>query len=41
MWCARIAVSGMTITPGGATEIMAAIGKEESLRRLQVALNKF
>ena len=40
MWCARIAVSGMAVTPGGATEIMAAVGKEESLRRLQIALDK-
>lgn len=41
LWCLRIAVSGMTVTPGGATEIMAAIGKAESLRRLAVAIEKF
>ncbi len=41
LWCARIAVSGMTVTPGGATEIMAVLGKEESLRRLAIALEKF
>ena len=40
LWCLRIAVSGMTVTPGGATEIMAAIGKEESLKRLELALTK-
>ncbi len=41
LWCARIAVSGMTVTPGGATEIMAVLGREESMRRLSVALGKF
>ncbi len=40
LWCARIAVSGQTVTPGGATEIMAVIGKDETLRRLDVALDK-
>ena len=40
MWCVRIAVSGMAATPGGATEIMEVIGKEESLKRIDIALNK-
>ena len=39
MWCVRIAVSGMTATPGGATEIMEVIGKEESLARIDSALS--
>lgn len=38
MWCVRIAVSGMTATPGGATEIMEVIGKDESLARIDAAL---
>ena len=38
MWCVRIAVSGMTATPGGATEIMEVIGKDESLSRIDSAL---
>ena len=38
MWCVRIAVSGMTATPGGATEIMEVIGKDESLARIDKAL---
>ena len=38
MWCIRIAVSGMAATPGGATEIMEVIGKEESLMRIRKAL---
>ncbi len=40
MWCVRIAVSGMTATPGGATEIMEVIGKDESLSRITLALEK-
>ena len=38
MWCIRIAVSGMAATPGGATEIMEVIGKDESLSRIDKAL---
>lgn len=40
MWCIRIAVSGMSATPGGATEIMEVIGKDESLARIDAALAK-
>lgn len=40
MWCIRIAVSGMAATPGGATEIMEVIGKNESLSRIDIALDK-
>ena len=40
MWCIRIAVSGLSATPGGATEIMEVIGKSESLSRIDVALAK-
>ncbi len=40
MWCIRIAVSGMAATPGGATEIMEVIGKEESIARIKQALLK-
>ncbi len=40
MWCIRIAVSGLSATPGGATEIMEVIGKEESLRRISLAISK-
>lgn len=35
MWPVRTAVSGKQNTPGGATEIMEIIGKEESLRRIR------
>ncbi len=40
MWCVRIAVSGMSATPGGATEIMEVIGKAESISRIKTALAK-
>jgi glutamyl-tRNA synthetase len=40
MWCIRIAVSGMSATPGGATEIMEVIGKDESISRIEAALRK-
>lgn len=40
LWCVRIAVSGMSVTPGGATEIMEALGKEESIARIKAALEK-
>ena len=41
MWCLRIAASGMAVTPGGATEIMEVIGKDETIARLKTAIAKF
>lgn len=41
IWPVRIAVSGKQITPAGATEIMEVLGKEESLARIHVALEKY
>ncbi len=41
MWPVRIAASGMTVTPGGAVEILDILGREESLRRLHKGLDKF
>lgn len=40
MWCVRIAVSGMAATPGGATEIMEVIGKNETIDRISRSLSK-
>ena len=40
MWPVRIAVSGMTVTPGGAIEILEILGREESLKRLNFGLEK-
>ncbi|MFI3208609.1 MAG: glutamate--tRNA ligase, partial [Eubacteriales bacterium] len=38
MWPIRTAVSGKQNTPGGATEIMEIIGKEESIKRINDAI---
>lgn len=38
MWPVRTAVSGKQNTPGGATEIMEILGKEESLARIRTAI---
>ena len=35
MWPIRTAVSGKQMTPGGATELMELLGKEESLNRIR------
>ena len=40
MWPVRTAVSGKQMTPGGATELMEVLGKEESLSRLRTAVDK-
>ena len=40
MWPTRIAVSGKTVTPGGAIEILDILGREESLKRMKKGLEK-
>ena len=40
MWPVRTAVSGKQMTPAGATEIMEILGKEESLKRIKVGIDK-
>ena len=35
MWVLRIAAAGKLVTPGGATEILALLGKSASLTRLK------
>ena len=40
MWPLRTAVSGKQSTPGGATELMEVLGKEESLRRIRLGIEK-
>mgnify|MGYP005759958611 FL=1 len=40
MWPIRTALSGKQMTPAGATEILEVLGKEESLIRLQAAIDK-
>ncbi len=40
LWPVRTAVSGKQSTPGGAFEIMEILGKEESLRRIEIGIQK-
>jgi glutamyl/glutaminyl-tRNA synthetase len=36
----RIAVSGKEVTPGGAVELMELLGKDETLRRMEIGIGK-
>ena len=40
LWPIRTAVSGKQSSPGGAFEIMDILGKDESLRRIQIGIEK-
>ena len=40
MWCVRVAAAGLAVTPGGATEIMEILGKEETMARIEKAFEK-
>ena len=40
LWPLRTAVSGKQMTPGGAFEIMEILGKDESIRRIKVGIDK-
>ena len=40
MWPVRIAVAGKAVTPGGAVELCDILGREETLRRLRLGLEK-
>ena len=40
LWPLRTAVSGKQMTPGGATELMEILGKEESIARIKAAIEK-
>lgn len=40
MWPTRIAAAGMAVTPGGAIEILDILGKDESINRLKLGLQK-
>ena len=40
MWPVRIAAAGKLVTPGGAVEICGILGKEETLRRLRMGVEK-
>lgn len=40
MWPLRIAAAGKAVTPGGAVEICRILGKEETLRRMELGMAK-
>ena len=40
MWPLRTALSGKRMTPGGATDIMSIIGKEETINRIKAGIDK-
>ena len=40
MWAVRIAISGTSATPGGATDILEILGRQESLERLRASLTR-
>ncbi len=40
LWPVRIALAGKQVTPGGAIEIAILLGREESMRRLRIGLEK-
>lgn len=40
MWPIRTAVSGKQMTPAGATEIMEILGKEETIKRIRIGIDK-
>jgi glutamyl-tRNA synthetase, bacterial family len=40
LWPLRVAVSGKEFTPGGGVELAAILGKEETIKRIKIALEK-
>jgi len=40
LWPIRVALSGKAVTPGGAIEIADILGKEETLNRIKIGINK-
>ena len=40
LWPVRIAITGTSVTPGGATEIAEILGKEETLQRMDASIAK-
>lgn len=40
LWPVRIAITGMEVTPGGATEIASLLGREETLKRMDYSIQK-
>lgn len=40
MWIVRIAISGLSVTPGGATELMTVLGRDETMTRIKKSLER-
>ena len=40
MWPVRVAAAGVPVTPGGCCEVLMLLGKDESLRRIGIAIDK-
>ena len=40
LWPIRTAISGKDVTPGGAIEIAEILGKEETLKRIKIGIDK-
>ncbi len=40
LWPLRIAVAGKAVTPGGAVEICRILGRDETIRRIDIGINK-
>ena len=40
MWAIRVAVARQAVTPGGATELMVVLGKEETAERIRLAISE-
>ena len=40
MWPVRVAAAGKAVTPGGAVEICSILGRDETLRRLRLGMEK-
>ncbi|MCQ2427519.1 MAG: glutamate--tRNA ligase [Clostridia bacterium] len=40
MWAVRIAVARQAVTPGGATELMTVLGKNETVQRIKLAISE-
>ncbi|MCQ2466008.1 MAG: glutamate--tRNA ligase [Clostridia bacterium] len=40
MWPVRIAAAGVAVTPGGCAEVLMLLGKDESIRRIKIGLDR-
>ena len=40
MWPVRVAAAGVAVTPGGCSEVLLLLGRDESVRRIKAALKR-